>query len=101
MTAFAVIAAIALFAFTSFTTGSIKGTVSPANSINSVMAVMGNDTIKAVIHDDSFDFVGIKAGTYKLVVEGVSGYKKTIKDGVVVEDGKVTDVGTITLQPTQ
>jgi hypothetical protein len=101
MTAFAVIAAIALFAFTSFSTGSIKGTVSPTNSISNVLAIMGNDTIKAVVHDDAFDFVGIKTGTYKLVVEGVTGYKTAIKEGVVVQDDKTTDVGTITLQPTQ
>ena len=98
MIAFAFIAAIALFAFTSVDTGSIKGTVSPANSINSVLAISGKDTLKAVIHDDTFDFVGIKAGTYKLVVEGITGYKTSIKDGIVVEDSKVTDVGAIVLQ---
>jgi hypothetical protein len=98
MAALGVIAAIGLFAFSTFGTGTIKGTVSPTNSINNVLAISGNDTVKAIIHDDSFDFVGIKSGTYRLVIEAMAPYKNFVKDGVVVTDDKTTDVGVLTLQ---
>lgn len=98
MAAFSVIAAIGLFAFTTVNTGSIKGTVTPASSLNNAMAISGMDTLKAIIDNGSFNFNDVKPGTYKLVIEAMSPYKNFIKDGVVVEDGKSTDVGAITLK---
>jgi hypothetical protein len=96
--ALAVVAAIGLFAFTAVNTGSIKGTVTPANSLNSVIAISGKDTLKALIDNGSFSFNDVKPGTYKLVIEGMAPYKNFVKDGVEVVDGKSTDLGAITLQ---
>ena len=98
MAVLAIVAALGLFAFTSFNTGSIKGKVSPTNSLNNAMLVSGTDTVKAVIVDDTFTFVGVKAGTYQLIIEPTGNYKKFVRDGVTVEDDKAKDLGTITLQ---
>jgi hypothetical protein len=98
MAVLTIVAALGLFAFTTLDTGSIKGTVSPANSLNNAMLVSGTDTLKAVIVDDTFSFVGVKAGTYKLIIEASGPYKKYVNDAVIVEDNKSKDLGTITLQ---
>lgn len=98
MTALTVLTTIGLFAFTAVNTGSIKGTVTPASALNSAMAISGRDTLKAIIDIGSFSFNEVKPGTYKLVIEAMSPYKNFVKEGVVVEDGKSTDVGAIILQ---
>ena len=95
--AIGIAAALGLFAFTTLQTGSIKGTVSPSGSASKAMAVSGMDTLKVNIDKGSFT-LDIKPGTYKLVIEAVSPYKNFEKEGVMVEEGKSTNVGEITLQ---
>jgi hypothetical protein len=90
--------AFALFAFTAFKNGSIKGTVSPSAAATSAYVVSGMDTMRTNIRNGAFEIDQVKPGTYKLVIEAVAPYKNFEKEGVVVNEKKVTDVGEITLQ---
>ena len=90
--------AFALFAFTTFKNGSIKGTVSPSAAATSAYIVSGMDTMRTNIRNGAFEIDQVKPGTYKLVIEAIAPYKNFEKEGVVVNEKKVTDVGEITLQ---
>ena len=91
------IAAAGLLAFKNIDTGSIKGTVTPADGATKVWALSSSDTLKANIQSGSFEIMGAKAGTYRLIIEAKPPYKNTAKDNIVVTDGAPTNVGEIKL----
>ena len=91
-------AAIGLFAFSTIKTGSIKGTVTPQNSVSKVWAISGMDTLKSSVDAGSFNISDAKPGVYKLIIEAMPPYKNMAKEGVTVADGQQTDVGEIKLQ---
>ena len=91
------IAAAGLFAFTSVDTGSIKGTITPAEGATRAWALSATDTLKAEIHLGSFVIANVKAGTYRVIIEAKPPYKNTAKDNVKVADNQPTDVGEIKL----
>jgi hypothetical protein len=91
-------AAVGLFAFTGIKSGSIKGTVTPANAAAKAWAISGTDTLKASIDGGSFNISDVKPGVYKVIIEAMPPYKNIAKDGVTVADGQQTDVGEIKLQ---
>jgi len=86
-----------LFSFRAVQTCGIKGTISPADGAAQVLVISGSDTLKAAPQQGAFAFE-TKPGTYKVIVEAAGDYKNVEKDGVTVEEGKVTDLGTITLE---
>ena len=88
----------ALFAFTNFKNGTIKGKVSPSASATSAYVVSGMDTLRTNIQNGMFEIHEVKPGTYKLEIESIAPYKNFEKEGVVVDENKVTNVGEITLQ---
>jgi len=88
---------IALFSFSVRFSSVIKGTISPADKAGSVWAIAGNDSTKVMPLQGAFQLNDLKAGTYKIVVEGIAPYKDFVKEGVVVKDGEVLDLGIITL----
>lgn len=47
--------------------------------------------------DEFYDRHDLKAGTYKIVIEATGPYKDFVKEGMVVKDGEVPDLGNITL----
>ena len=91
------IAATSLFAFTKFETGSIKGTVSPAEAALKVWAISNTDTFQAKVDKGIFEIKDLVPGNYNLVVEATAPYKSIGKQDVPVADGKPTDVGQIQL----
>ncbi|MEP7280174.1 MAG: carboxypeptidase regulatory-like domain-containing protein [Bacteroidota bacterium] len=91
------IATAGLFAFRSIDTGSIRGTVIPADGATKAWALSSSDTLKGVIQSGSFEIVNVKPGTYRLIIEAKPPYKNTAKDNVVVADGQPTNVGEIKL----
>jgi hypothetical protein len=91
------IAAAGLLAFKNIDTGSIKGTVTPADGATKAWALSSSDTLKADIQSGSFEIIGAKAGTYRLIIEAKPPYKNTAKDNVTVTDGAPTNVGEIKL----
>lgn len=87
-----------LMAFSALQTGSIKGTLTPANSVNEVWAVSGTDTLKATPDSTSFTIGDVKAGTYTIVVDAKDPYKDATMENVAVKDGEATDLGEIKLE---
>jgi len=92
------IAAAGLFAFNSLRSGSIKGTVSPAEGATRAWAESSTDTLKALIVNGAFEITDAKPGTYKLIIEAKPPYKNAAKDGVSVTDGQAADAGEIKLE---
>lgn len=93
-----VAATAGLFAFNAVQTGSIKGTVTPADGAVRAWALSGTDTLKATIDKGSYEITGAKAGTYRVIIEAKPPYKNVAKDGVTVVDGQPTDAGEIKLE---
>ena len=87
-----------LFAFTAIDTGSIKGTVSPADGAVQAWALSASDTLKAPINNGAFSIDNVKPGDYRLIIEAKPPYKNQAKEGVSVKDGVPTDVGEIKLE---
>lgn len=92
------IASAALFAFSTDAVGTIKGKVNPADAAIQVWALSSADTVKAPVSNGMFELVGVKPGTYKLIVEAKPPYKNAAKEGVVVTEGGAVDAGEIMLQ---
>ena len=90
-------AAAGLFAFNSLRSGSIKGTVSPAEAALKVWAISNTDTFQAKVDKGIFEIKDLVPGNYNLVVEATAPYKSIGKQDVPVADGKPTDVGQIQL----
>lgn len=88
---------IGLFSFAAFEGGSIKGTVNPSGSVESVYAISGTDTIKAVVADSLIAMDNVKAGTYSIQIDAKEPFKDQKLDNVLVEKGKITDLGKLTL----
>ena len=92
------IAAIGLFAFKPFTAAGLKGKFAPAESVTTVWAINGTDSLKTTATDGDFSFAEIKPGTYKVVAEAKAPYKNLEKEGVEVKEGATTDLGTLMLE---
>jgi hypothetical protein len=80
-----------------FRSGSIKGSISPAEAVASVMAISSLDTIKSVITDGNFEFSNAKPGVYMIIVEAKPPYKSSVRENINVADGQITDLGQIRL----
>ncbi|HKH62915.1 MAG TPA: carboxypeptidase-like regulatory domain-containing protein [Flavitalea sp.] len=91
------VAVTGFFSFMNIEGGSIKGTVTPADGGATAWAVSATDTLKDAIENGAFEITGVKAGTYTVIIEAKAPSKNTQKEGVVVSDGKATDVGEIKL----
>ena len=92
-----VVAVTGFFSFMTIEGGSIKGTVTPAGDGATAWAVSATDTLKDAIENGAFEITGVKAGTYTVIIEAKAPSKNTSKEGIVVSDGKSTDVGEIKL----
>lgn len=92
------IAAATLFSFDPLQTGSIRGEVAPAGAGVRVWAITGADTVFTNLTGSAFQISDARPGVYRLIVEAKAPYKHMVKDSVVVSEGKITDVGVITLQ---
>ena len=82
-------------------TGSIAGSVEPAESEPFIYAVEGPDTLsstKANAEDGSFQLIGLEEGTYTIAVDPTNEvYNQTEESGVAVEVGETTEIGTLTV----
>ncbi len=79
-------------------TGTIRGTVSPAEGAARVWAVSTSDTAKGNMQNGAFEITTAKEGTYKVIVEAIPPYRNAAKDNVIVANGQTTDVGQINLE---
>lgn len=96
----AIIALVAagLFAFSSLSSGSIRGTVSPADGAVRAWAESSMDTLKAPVVSGAYEITGLKPGTYNIIIEATPPYRNAARNGVTVNDGQVTDAGEIKLE---
>ena len=87
-------------AFLDEANGQIRGYVTPAIAQPWVYALSGVDTVGSALPglDGFYHFVGLPAGVYSLSFDAndATEYKDVTLDGITVEYGKVTDVGTLT-----
>jgi len=74
----------------------IQGTIDPPEGARRIWAVSGKDTVSIIPSPGSF-IMDVKPGSWKLVVEAVLPYKNAERDGVLVTDGQITDIGLIKL----
>ncbi|HXB90921.1 MAG TPA: carboxypeptidase-like regulatory domain-containing protein [Puia sp.] len=91
------VAAAGLFAFSNLRSGSIKGTVTPADGAVRAWAESSSDTLKAAIVNGTYEITDAKPGMYKVIIEAKPPYKNAAKDGVTVNDGQAADAGEIKL----
>lgn len=92
------IAAAGLFAFSNLRSGSIKGTVTPADGATRAWAESSTDTLKALIINGTYEISNAKPGTYKVIIEAKPPYRNAAKDGITVSDGQAADAGEIKLE---
>ena len=96
--AFTLVAIVAAFGFQQDSrSGSISGRVVPYNAAVNVWAVADNDTAHGVIHNGEFELKKLRAGRYRVIVEGRRPYKVTTRPDVIVSDSANTNVGEIVL----
>ena len=86
--------AISAFTFKQQQSSSIKGTVSPADKAVTAWAIptSSSDSVSASINNGSFEIQNLKPGEYSLVIDAQAPYGNAEKTGVMVQDGKATDV---------
>lgn len=81
------------------TSGSIKGTVEPAESAPAVFAIIGTDTVATAYTDEMGKFMlrSLPAGSYTVSFDPKEGFVPKQEESVSVSLGNVTDLGTITI----
>ena len=81
--------------------GAIHGVVAPSGVMASVFVILNADTVASSMNatDGQFKIMLLPAGTYQLTFHAREGYLDHTVDGVVVNQGATTDVGTVALSP--
>ncbi|MEJ7779284.1 MAG: DUF4382 domain-containing protein [Daejeonella sp.] len=78
--------------------GSITGTITPAESSPKIYAITGTDTLGTISDaTGKFWFPGVSAGTYKVEIYPVSPYLNKTIDNVIVVTGSTKDIGSIVI----
>jgi len=79
--------------------GRIEGRVLPPAADPIVKAVIGTDTATAIPENDGeYKIVGLRAGTYQLIIDGQNNFRDTVIGNVVVRNNEDTHVPTVTLR---
>lgn len=80
--------------------GQIEGRVLPRSADPIVKAVIGSDTATAIPdHDDGeFKIVGLRPGTYQLIIDGQNGYRDTSVSNIIVREREDTHLPTFILR---
>jgi Polysaccharide lyase family 4, domain II len=78
--------------------GSIRGTVTPANAALKASAIADTAIFQSNIINGAFEIKDVKPGTYRVEIEASLPFKKAVREGIVVNNGKTTDIGQIRLQ---
>jgi hypothetical protein len=81
--------------------GAIHGVVAPTGAMASVFVIQNADTVASTLNgaDGAFTILLLPAGTYQLAFHAHEGYLDQTVNGVVVNMGATTNVGTISLSP--
>lgn len=92
-----ILAVVALHSFNSTRTGSINGSIVPADGAVLIWAIQSVDTVKGVPANGMFSLT-VKSGTWKVVIDAKEPYQDVMMENVQVTDGKETSLGEIRLQ---
>lgn len=92
-----ILAVVALHSFDHLRTGSISGSIIPADGALIVWAIQNTDTLKAAPANGMFS-LSAKSGVWKVIIDAKDPYRDVMLDNVLVTDGKETNVGEIKLQ---
>jgi len=84
-------------AFHSAWNSPVKGSVDPSNGASRAWLFSRTDTLNAPVIQGTFFISNVKPGNYTLMVEGRPPYRDSFKQGVIVVDGRPTDVGIIAM----
>src|SRR5688572_22099354 len=69
-------------------TGTVSGTISPANSASKIFLISGTDTIKGTpTASGSYELTDVKSGTYSLAFKATSNYDTPAPSNVEVRKG--------------
>ena len=83
------------FGFRIYWNSPVKGSVTPENAGIRAWVFSRTDTLNAPVLQGNFMIEHVKPGNYTLMIEGKPPYRNTLKQGVIVVDGQLTDVGII------
>jgi hypothetical protein len=92
-----ILAVVVLHSFNSGKTGSINGSIVPADGAILVWAIQNTDTVKSAPANGSFSLT-VKSGTWKVIIDSKEPYQDVMMENVQVSDGKETSLGEIKLQ---
>ena len=73
----------------------VKGSVTPADAGIRAWVFSKMDTLDAPVLQGNFMIENVKPGNYTLMVEGKPPYRNTVKPGIIVVNGQLTDAGVI------
>jgi hypothetical protein len=96
--AIAVLIAFALSAFNTRLNSMVKGSVNPPDAAIRAWLISKADTVNGNVDRGMFEITNVRPGSYSLIVEGRPPYRNSLKEGVNVIDGQLTDVGVIEMQ---
>ena len=91
-----VLTVVGLHAFRAMQQSGIKGTITPPDGTELVIAVSGTDSVKAKPVNGSFT-LAVKPGSWKVLIDAREPLKDVVLDAAVKE-GEVADLGEIKLQ---
>lgn len=86
---------ILCLSFRTYWNSPVKGSITPADAGIRVWLFSGTDTLSAPVLQGNFMVEHVKPGNYNLMIEGRPPYRNTLKQGIIVVDGQLTDVGVI------
>jgi len=85
-----------LRAYTKIVGGAIKGHVNPKESLPSIYAIMGTDTLSTIADTSGYFFIGgVPIGVYSVKFDPIEPFLDTIIEGVQVSSGIETDLDTV------
>ena len=90
-----------VFLFAAFTpqrTGTVTGKVLPADGASQVWLLTPRDTLHGSLKNGAFEIAGVRPGSCILVVDALAPYKKTVRGGIEVYEGSITNVGEIAIE---
>jgi hypothetical protein len=89
--------AVVIWSFHEAEASGVRGTVRPVEAVESIWLVTGKDTARAVPVNGIFSITA-NPGVYQLIVAATPGYKDMLLERIMVEDGRMTDVGELLIQ---
>jgi hypothetical protein len=87
--------AVLCFSFRPLWNSPVKGSITPANGGIRAWVFSKTDTLSAPVLQGNFMIENVKPGNYTLMIEGKPPYRNTVKQGIIVVDGQLTDAGVI------